>query len=57
MKILIVEDEKELSDSILTYLKKEKYLCETAANFSEALEKIWMDRAVHFLPGILPQHL
>jgi DNA-binding response OmpR family regulator len=40
VKILIVEDEKELSDSIATYLKSENYLCEIAADFGRALDKI-----------------
>ena len=39
MKILIIEDEKELSDSIATYLKGENYLCEIAPDFGKALEK------------------
>ena len=33
MKILIIEDEKELSDSIVSYLSSEKYLCEQAFDF------------------------
>ena len=40
MKILIVEDEKELSDGIATYLKSEDYVCETASDFNKALAKI-----------------
>lgn len=40
MKILIVEDEHKLSDSIVTYLKSEKYLCEQAFDYNEALEKV-----------------
>lgn len=40
MKILIVEDEPKLSDSIVTYLKSEKYLCEQAFDYNEALEKV-----------------
>lgn len=40
MKILIVEDEHKLSDSIVTYLKSEKYLCEQAFDYDEALEKV-----------------
>ena len=40
MKILVVEDEKELATSIGTYLSDENYLCEFAYSFREALEKI-----------------
>jgi DNA-binding response OmpR family regulator len=39
MKLLIVEDEKELSKSIVAYLKGENYVCEVAADFKTALEK------------------
>lgn len=39
MKILIIEDEKELSESIATYLKSENYICEIAADFYKAIEK------------------
>ncbi|MDB5199114.1 MAG: two-component system response regulator [Chitinophagaceae bacterium] len=39
MKILIIEDEKELSESIATYLKGEDYICEVASTFNKALEK------------------
>ena len=40
MKLLIIEDEKELAESIVTYLQNENYVCEVAANFREALDKI-----------------
>lgn len=40
MKILIIEDEKELSEAIATYLKGENYICEIAADYNSALEKI-----------------
>jgi DNA-binding response OmpR family regulator len=40
MKVLIVEDEKALSDSISTYLNSEQYVCEIAENFSAAIRKI-----------------
>lgn len=36
---MIIEDEKELSDSIATYLRSENYICETAGDFNKALEK------------------
>ncbi|MGJ1412745.1 response regulator transcription factor [Sphingobacterium thalpophilum] len=40
MKILIVEDEKELANSIVEYLSEENYLCEVAFTFTEAMNKI-----------------
>jgi DNA-binding response OmpR family regulator len=40
MKILIIEDHKDLSANITDYLKKEDYVCEVASNAKEALEKI-----------------
>jgi DNA-binding response OmpR family regulator len=42
MKILIVEDEKELSLSICTYLANEQFVCEQAFDFKTALEKIYL---------------
>jgi DNA-binding response OmpR family regulator len=40
LKILIIEDEKALSESIAAYLKSEDYLCEVAADYERALDKI-----------------
>jgi DNA-binding response OmpR family regulator len=40
MKILVIEDEKELSDSICAYLANEQFVCEKALDFPNALEKI-----------------
>lgn len=40
MKILIVEDEKELSKNIAKYLSDDSYRCEQAYNFGTAMEKI-----------------
>ncbi|PSR56429.1 DNA-binding response regulator [Adhaeribacter arboris] len=40
MKILIIEDEEELAQNIADYLTTENYLCEYAATFSQALDKI-----------------
>lgn len=40
MKILIIEDEKELAKSISEYLSDESYLCEYATTFQQALYKI-----------------
>ena len=40
MKILIIEDENELADSISEYLSEENYLCEFARTYNQPLEKI-----------------
>lgn len=40
MKLLIIEDERELSNSIVTFLSSENYLCEQAFTYSEAKAKI-----------------
>lgn len=40
MKILIVEDEPELSKSIEAYLKSEHYICEVAKDYAAALNKV-----------------
>lgn len=40
MKMLIVEDEKLLSDSIVNYLTNEDYFCEQAFSFEDAMLKV-----------------
>jgi len=40
MKILIVEDQKELADSIETFISQDGYVCDITNNFSEAKENI-----------------
>ncbi len=40
MKILIIEDEKDLAQSIAEYLSEESYLCEFASTYNQALDKI-----------------
>lgn len=40
MKILIVEDEPELRKSMVSYLSSEHYLCDEAADYKTALDKI-----------------
>ena len=40
MKILIVEDEIELLDSMSSYLKNEDFICEQASTFFEAEDKL-----------------
>ncbi len=40
MKILIVEDEEALSESMVQYLSREGFVCETAYSLDQAVEKI-----------------
>src|SRR6476469_8549224 len=40
MKILVIEDEADLSDSICSYMANEQFICEKAADYDTALEKI-----------------
>ncbi len=41
MKLLIIEDEDLLADSMIEYLRKEGYQCEWAHNLDEAKTKSW----------------
>jgi len=43
MKILIIEDEKELSYSISKYLNTEQFTCEAAYDYNSAREKIHLN--------------
>lgn len=40
MKILIIEDEKPLSDAMVEYLNEEGYVCETSYDYESAVEKV-----------------
>lgn len=40
MKILVIEDERNLSENIVSYLSDDDYLCEQVYTFDEAMEKI-----------------
>lgn len=40
MKVLIVEDNAELAGNVNEYLRHEGYVCELAADFSQAIDKI-----------------
>ena len=40
MKVLIIEDEKALSEAIMDYLTGEGYICETAYDYETASEKL-----------------
>src|ERR1700750_1709687 len=40
MKVLVIEDEKDLSESICTYLASEQFICEKSFDFDSSMEKI-----------------
>jgi DNA-binding response OmpR family regulator len=40
MKVLLIEDEKQLADSIVSYLEGEGYNCEIATDFNSADDKV-----------------
>lgn len=40
MKILLIEDNRELAQSITYYLEEEHYICECAYSYKEALERL-----------------
>ncbi|MFM9839407.1 MAG: response regulator transcription factor [Cyclobacteriaceae bacterium] len=40
MRLLIIEDGKQLAESIVEYLQREGYQCEAASNLEDALEKV-----------------
>lgn len=55
MKILVIEDEKELSQSICDYLAGEQFMCEQAFDYQTALEKVSLyDYACVILDITLP---
>ncbi len=55
MKVLVIEDEKELSKSICEYLYNEQFITETAYDFRSAMEKISLyDYACIILDITLP---
>lgn len=43
MKLLVIEDEKDLSDSIRKYLTTEQFTCEAAYDYESASEKIHLN--------------
>ncbi|MEX1121202.1 MAG: response regulator transcription factor [Balneolales bacterium] len=42
MKILVIEDEKQLLKSVVSSLEKEHYIVETATDFPSAVEKVFV---------------
>ena len=56
MKLLIIEDEVELSKSICSYLKNDNFICEVSYDFHDAMKKIYeTDYACILLDISLPQ--
>jgi len=53
MKLLVVEDEKELAASIVSYLKKERYNLDVAFNFDKADEFLNLNEYVCALVDIM----
>lgn len=43
MKVLVIEDEKDLSESICLYLKQEDFLCEQAFDYHSAIEMVGLN--------------
>ncbi|MFT6867870.1 MAG: DNA-binding response OmpR family regulator [Cyclobacteriaceae bacterium] len=41
MKLLVVEDNKQLQENITSYLAKEGYICESAESYNQASEKLY----------------
>src|SRR5690606_15570420 len=42
MKLLIIEDEQEVQDDLIEFLKGENFLCEAVSTASMAKEKVYM---------------
>jgi DNA-binding response OmpR family regulator len=56
MKLLVIEDERDLSESICTYLGQEQFICETAYDYDAAMEKIHLNEyACIILDIMLPK--
>jgi DNA-binding response OmpR family regulator len=56
MKLLIIEDEKEISDSISQYFAGEDFLCDVAYDYHSALEKIHLNEYVCIILDITLPH-
>lgn len=56
MKVLVVEDERDISDSICEYLANEEFLCEAAYDYHSAMEKIHLYEYVCIILDITLPH-
>jgi DNA-binding response OmpR family regulator len=56
MKLLIIEDEKEISDSISQYFAGDDFLCDTAYDYHSAMEKIHLNEYVCIILDITLPH-
>jgi DNA-binding response OmpR family regulator len=52
MKLLVIEDEREISESICQYFAGEDFLCETAFDYRAAIEMINLNEYVCILLDI-----
>lgn len=52
MKLLVIEDEKDLQSSILDFLTQDTYLCEGVENFDDASERIALHQYDCFIVDI-----
>ena len=56
MKLLVIEDEQDLSESICDYLGKEQFICETAYDYQAASEKIHLNNYACIILDIMLPH-
>ncbi|MBS1751949.1 MAG: response regulator transcription factor [Bacteroidetes bacterium] len=56
MKLLIIEDERDLSDSINTYLEQQQFICDTAYDYFEAEDKISLNEYSCIILDIMLPH-
>ena len=57
MRILLIDDEKEILDRISNILKGEHYTVDTAIDGKEALERIWADEYDLILLDVMLPHI
>ena len=51
MKLLVIEDEPSLLNSITRFFRQEQFLCEGVTNYADALQR--MDSAAEDLKGMI----
>lgn len=56
MRLLIIEDERDLSDSIYAYLEQQQFICDLAYDYYEALDKISLNEYSCIILDIMLPH-